>query len=42
MLGEGNEFVDVGLCFEQIIKSTLVLLVACPADVLDHVTFEVT
>jgi len=42
MIGDGNEFVDVGLCFQQIIESTLVLLVTCPADVLNNVTFEVT
>ena len=32
---------DVGLCFQKIIKSRLVIFLACTADVLDYVPFEV-
>jgi len=33
--------VDVGLCFKKIIEAGLVIFLACTADVLDDVPFEV-
>jgi hypothetical protein len=35
-----DKFVDVGLCFEQVVEARLLTLVTSSADVLDNIAFQ--